>query len=104
MGKKSMQGTPWHVVNSWQLKEKDEFAWEVKESIKKDKPTKVKKGKIFFEGNFIIKFEGEEPKQYIIGKNVSKDADIVKRIYYSNIGETILINGEKVLIVEKNIR
>ena len=28
MGVNRMQGTPWHVVNGWQLKEKDEFEWE----------------------------------------------------------------------------
>ena len=30
LGRSSMQGTSWHYVNRWELKEKDEFEWEEK--------------------------------------------------------------------------
>ena len=45
MGRSSMQGTSWHYVNRWELKEKDEFAWETKEDGKKNYKKKTEEKK-----------------------------------------------------------
>ena len=112
-----MQGTAWHYSYIWELKEKDEFEYE---RIKKKHENKNKKKqnsfinhvelskksnlKDSFKGNFIIKFDGEEEKGYIIGYNISEDAPIVREIYYANVGDTLVIDGEKVTIIEKNMK
>ena len=100
-----MQGTPWHVVNGWQLKEKDEFAWEVKEIEQSKNKNNVKFDvtKQNIKGSFVIKFDGDDEKEYIIGKNISKNAALVEKIYFANVGDILHINEEKVTILKKNL-
>ena len=118
-GRSSMQGTAWHYVNRWELKSKDEFEWETKERKTRKKKKKKKKNetnyvelsrknmpvqKRSFKGNFTLKFEGEDEEDFVIGKNIKRDAEIVKKVYYSEAGKIITINDEKALIVCKNMR
>lgn len=112
----SMQGVAWHYVNYWELKSKDEFAWETGE--KKKRKRKKKKNKNINKevkkstpmktrmciGSFILKFENEEPEEYIIGKNISPDAKILKQIYNTREGSNIMINGEKATLIKKDLR
>lgn len=114
----SMQGTAWHYVNRWELKSKDEFGWEYKEKKNRKKKKKKKKNQINYvklsnknkpikkrnyNGSFTLKFEGEEEEDYVVGKNIKSDAEIVKIVYASEAGKTITINDEKALIVCKNM-
>ena len=119
MGRSSMQGTPWHVVNQWELKTKDEFAWEEKISNSKNQKIKKKqnkkhntnlhqsnapKQKTKFHGTFTLRFEDGEEQSFEVGNNISNEAEIVKKVFYSNVGETIDVNEEKILLVHKNMR
>lgn len=115
----SMQGVAWHYVNSWELKEKDEFAWNTneKKKRKKKKKNKQKNNKQATQvkrytpvstrkilGSFILKFEGEEEQEFIIGENINSEAEIVKLVIKGYAGKIITINNEKVLIVSKNLK
>ena len=121
MGRSSLQGTPWHVIYRWQLKELDESTYEVKDITKKRKKKQKKKKKYIsnnnnrtkekiiqsvkkdYKGKFVLKFDGEEPEEFIIGKNISKDAKIVEIVFSSSVGKKININGEEFIIIKKNI-
>ena len=104
MGRSSLQGTPWHTVNRWELKEKDEFGWYTKEEPKEKKvKKKTNNKKTIYKGFFIIQFQGEEEQEYIIGENISNDAEMVKIVSSSEEGEEIIINDEKALLVKKNV-
>ena len=112
-----MQGTSWHYVNRWELKEKDEFAWEEKSKITKKKQKKKNKEinhvevakahaikeKTKYHGSFTLKFDDGEINEYTIGKNISNDAEIVKKVYEAKAGEIININDEKILIINKRM-
>ncbi len=104
---KSMQGTPYHIIEGWMLKEKDEFEWETRIIKKNTDKSKIRKSnfKKFknIKGDFTLKFDGEEPVKYIIGENISKDAEIINKICLVNSGDTLCINGEHVILLEKNI-
>ena len=56
-----------------------------------------------FHGNFILKFEGESEIHFIIGKNISKDAEMVKLVFKTSVGDYVQINGEKALVISKNM-
>ena len=58
---------------------------------------------VTIQGNFIIKFEGEEPQKYIIGDNIDPKAKIISKIIINEVGSDIEINNEKAIIIEKNI-
>ncbi len=104
MGRSSLQGTPWHTINKWELKTKDEFGWYTKEEIKEKKIVKKKNNKkTIYKGSFIIQFQGEEEQEYIIGENISNDAEMVRIVSLSEEGEEIIINDEKAILVKKNV-
>lgn len=121
MGRSRLQGTAWHYVNRWELKPKDEFEWETNEKrSRKKKKKKKRKNKIEtnyvelskknkpvekknFKGSFTIKFDGEEEKEYIIGKNISGQAEILKKIYQAKVGDVLIIDDERMTIIKKNI-
>lgn len=119
MGRSKMQGTSWHYVNRWELKEKDEFAWEEKSNNTKKKKKKQKKNKDFnhvefakkhavkektkFHGSFTLKFNDGEVNEFTVGSNISNDAEIVKKVYEAKTGEIININDEKILIINKRM-
>lgn len=117
MGNRSrMQGTAWHYINRWELKPKDEFAWNEKEKPKKKKKkrntnyvelTKQKSQQIKpnYRGHFTLKFEDEiDEQEYIIGENISKDAEILNKVFSTDAGNYFIINNEKILLVKKNIK
>ncbi len=117
IGRSSMQGTPWHVVNRWELKSKDEFEWESTEKPSKKKRKKHKKKstnhveiarkqfqKTNYSGSFVVKFDGEDEEEFVIGKNISNDAELVKLVYNSEVGKIIKINAEQALLISKNIK
>ena len=121
MGRSSMQGTPWHVVNRWELKSKDEFEWESTEKTSRKRTKKHKKKnnttnhvemakkqaqklKANYSGSFVVKFDGELEEEFVIGKNISNEAELVKLVYNSETGKIIKINTEQALLISKNIK
>lgn len=55
------------------------------------------------EGSFTIKFENEDPENYVIGENISSEAELTKKIIPANEGDFIVINNEKVELIKKDI-
>lgn len=115
-----MQGTSWHYVNRWELKTKDEFEFEEKDTKQRRKKKKKKhkkepvnyvelakkqsmNEKKKYHGSFKLKFDDGEEQVFIIDKNISNDAEIVKKVYSSQVGETIIINNEKIILVDKRM-
>ena len=119
MGRSKMQGTSWHYINRWELKEKDEFAWEEKSNNTKKKKIQHNKSKGFnhvefaknhavkektkYHGSFTLKFDDGEINEFTIGRNISNDAEIVKKVYEAKAGDIIIINEEKILIINKRM-
>lgn len=56
-------------------------------------------------GTFSVIFDDElDEENYIIGKNINSDAEIVKLVYENEAGEIVKLNsGEKFQIVSKDI-
>ncbi len=54
-------------------------------------------------GSFKVQYEGENPEEYVIGEDISEDAELTKKVEESNIGDVIEINQYKIRVIEKNI-
>lgn len=54
-------------------------------------------------GNFTVKYDNEEPKNFIIDKNISFDAELTKKVCENKVNDIIFINNYKIKILEKNI-
>ena len=54
-------------------------------------------------GTFKVQYEGEEEEEYIIGENISVDAELTKSVTASNVGDTIKINDFYIKIIDKEI-
>ena len=55
-------------------------------------------------GRFIVKYESEEEsEEFIINDTISQEAELTKKVLSANIGDIVNINGERVLIIEKEI-
>ena len=54
-------------------------------------------------GKFTVQYEGEEEKEYVIGKDISPDAVLTKKIVTTNIGDTFEINQYKIKLIKKDI-
>jgi hypothetical protein len=55
-------------------------------------------------GCFKVKYESEpDCEEFIINDTISQDAELTKKVLSSVVGETIIINDEKIKIIEKNI-
>ena len=58
-----------------------------------------------YSGDFTVKYEGDYPEEsFIIGKTISKDAELTKCVTRANVGDIIKVNDERVFIIEKNIQ
>ena len=57
-----------------------------------------------YTGEFTVKYEGDYPEEsFVIGKTISKDAELTKCVISANVGDIIKVNNERVFIIEKNI-
>ena len=54
-------------------------------------------------GKFVVQYENEEPVEYIIGENISDEAELTKKVINNNIGDTIIINDYIIKIIDKSI-
>lgn len=54
-------------------------------------------------GKFIVQYEGEKEEEFIIGNNITENAELTKQVINSNVGEIIKINNYNIKIIEKNI-
>lgn len=110
MQRGSLQGVPHQTIYRSQLKEKDEFEFETKKKNNKKKKKKsavrIVNGKAIphkkkYKGSFIVKFDGEEEVEYIIGENISMNAPIVKMVYEAKTGDELTIGVDKFKIIRK---
>ena len=54
-------------------------------------------------GTFKVKFEDEQIEEFEVGENINQEAELVQLILKHDVGETIILNDEKIEIIEKNI-
>lgn len=56
-----------------------------------------------FKGRFTVKYDGEEPEEFIINENINEDAELAIKVATAEINDFIKINEHNIKVIDKKI-